>query len=159
MQKGWKKLVLMKAHQVIFGPGLPSRLNQPCQLNIITKSLISVLAIKNPFSLYNSCLHVCPSAGQANPRWPHIPEVPAVFVHWRNWYLAASAMFTNSLLGILLYRSQSCFHPLVPIAPTLSIHPLPVCCRRTQVLQPAGPPINASFKGQWSRAAAQTTFI
>lgn len=41
--------------------------------------------------------------------------------------------------------------PDTPHAPTPFIHPLPVCWRRMQVQelqQPAGPAINAPFKGQ-----------
>lgn len=98
---------------------------------------------------------------QAKPRWPHTPELSAVFAHWRSWYLTSAAMFTNSPVGVWLYTSESCL-PDFPPLPSLPVHPFAMKWELMQLLdldQPAGPTINASFKDQWSKAVAQTTFI
>lgn len=144
---------ILRFSQLIFGKAVwhPTRLVQPRHLNFSPNPLVSVLAIKYPISLCN-CLHVCPCADPDISLWlPRLLEVLAVFGRRRIWCLTALAMFP---IWVFLPG-------LTP--PTLSpSHPLPMCCRRTKVLELRrldGPPINASFKGKWSWAAAQTTFI
>lgn len=111
----------------------------------------SRLATKNAAGSFSNCFHVCSCGGQAKPRWPHILELSAVFVHWRNWYLATVAMFTNSLLGALLYGSETHLQPLVP---TLSIHPpvwhwswMKVLSCSSRPLRPSMPPLRVSGPG------------